>query len=149
MTTPHPPGSASDGGERTQQSPMPQSPMPQSDEAAVLAANAAFYAAFNARDTDAMAALWATAAEVSCVHPGWNILRGREAVLESWRSILGNAEQAKIMGAAETAQIVGEVALVVGRELVGGHPIAVSNTFLRQRDGWKLLHHHASPVARP
>ena len=86
----------------------------------MLAANAAFYAAFNARDSDAMAALWATAAEVSCVHPGWNILRGREAVLESWRSILGNAEQAKIVGAAETAQIVGEVALVVGRELVGG-----------------------------
>ena len=111
----------------------------------MLAANAAFYAAFNARDTDAMAALWATAAEVSCVHPGWNILRGREAVLESWRSILGNAEQAKIMGAAETAQIVGEVALVVGRELVGGHPIAVSNTFLRQSDGWKLLHHPREP----
>ena len=115
--------------------------MPHDDEAAVLAANAAFYAAFNARDSDAMAALWATAAEVTCVHPGWNILRGREAVLESWRSILGNAEQAKIVGAAE-------VALVVGRELVGGHPIAVSNTFLLEEDGWKLLHHHASPVAR-
>ncbi len=130
------------------QRPMPQDPVPHDDEAAVLAANAAFYAAFNARDSNAMAALWATAAEVTCVHPGWNILRGREAVLESWRSILGNADQAKIVGAAEAAQIVGEVALVVGRELVGGHPIAVSNTFLLEQDGWKLLHHHASPVAR-
>ena len=129
--------------------PMPHDPMPQGDEAAVLAANAAFYAAFNARDADAMAALWATAAEVTCVHPGWNILRGREAVLASWRSFLGNAEQAKIVGAAEGAQIIGEVAIVVGREVVGGHPIAVSNTFLLQADGWKLLHHHASPVAQP
>ena len=128
---------------------MPQDPTRQGDEAAVLAANAAFYAAFNARDADAMAALWATAAEVTCVHPGWNILRGREAVLASWRSILGNAEQAKIVGAAEGAQIIGEVAIVVGREVVGGHPIAVSNTFLLQEDGWKLLHHHASPVAQP
>ena len=128
---------------------MPHDPMPKGDEAAVLAANAAFYAAFNARDADAMAALWATAAEVTCVHPGWNILRGREAVLASWRSILGNAEQAKIVGAAEGAQIIGEVAIVVGREVVGGHPIAVSNTFLLQEDGWKMLHHHASPVAQP
>ena len=96
------------------QDPMPQDPTRQADEAAVLAANAAFYAAFNARDADAMAALWATAAEVTCVHPGWNILRGREAVLASWRSILGNAEQAKIVGAAEGAQIIGEVAIVVG-----------------------------------
>lgn len=131
------------------QHPTPQDPMPTSDEAAVLAANAAFYAAFNARDADAMAALWATAAEVTCVHPGWNILRGREAVLASWRSILGNAEQAKIVGAADGAQILGEVAIVVGREVVGGHPIAVSNTFLLQENGWKMLHHHASPVAQP
>lgn len=129
--------------------PMPKGPMPKGHEAAVLAANAAFYAAFNARDADAMAALWATAAEVTCVHPGWNILRGREAVLASWRSILGNAEQAKIVGAAEAAQIIGDVAIVVGREVVGGHPIAVSNTFLLQEDGWKMLHHHASPVAQP
>jgi hypothetical protein len=27
---------------------------------------------------------------VSCVHPGWPVLVGRQTVLESWRRILGN-----------------------------------------------------------
>ena len=96
-----------------------------------------------------MATLWALNTEVTCVHPGWNLLRGRDAVLASWRAILSNTAQAKIVGVAERTQVFGDLALVVGRELVGGHPIAVSNTFLREPGGWKLLHHHASPVAQP
>ena len=122
------------------------------DEAAVLAANAAFYAAFNARDLAAMEALWSSQAPVTCVHPGWNVLRGRAAVLESWRAILGNPQQPKIVGAAERAQLLGPpgssaAALVVGRELVGGSPIVVTNAFVREGAAWKLVHHHASPVA--
>lgn len=127
---------------------MPPQTTP-SHTAAVLAANAAFYAAFNARDAETMATLWARTAEPTCVHPGWDLLRGRDAVLQSWRTILRNADQAKIMGVAESTQVVGEIAIVVGRELVGGHPIAVTNTFLRETGVWRLLHHHASPVARP
>ena len=121
-------------------------------EAAILAANTAFYSAFNDHDLEAMAALWSSSPELTCVHPGWNVLRGREAVIESWRAILGNPQQPKIVGAAERAQLLGNVgpnttALVVGRELVGGSPIAVTNVFVREGAAWKLLHHHASPIA--
>ncbi|MEK6609286.1 MAG: nuclear transport factor 2 family protein, partial [Myxococcota bacterium] len=51
------------------------------DEDDVLAANESFYAAFAARDADAMEALWATGVPVACVHPGWDAIRGREDVV--------------------------------------------------------------------
>ena len=58
------------------------------DERAVLAANAAFYRAFAERDVAAMDALWARSTPVACIHPGWQVLNGREAVMASWRGIL-------------------------------------------------------------
>src|SRR5260370_34255916 len=58
------------------------------DEQEVLAANQAFYAAFAARDAAAMESLWAHEAELACLHPGWELLLGREEVLRSWRGIL-------------------------------------------------------------
>src|SRR5579883_2287878 len=70
----------------------------------VLAANGAFYAAFNARDMDAMASIWAARAPVACIHPGWNVLIGRDAVLDSWRGILSNPEQPRIVSAGASIQ---------------------------------------------
>ncbi|MDU6489344.1 nuclear transport factor 2 family protein, partial [Bradyrhizobium sp.] len=43
-----------------------------SDESDLLAANAAFYAAFAAGDFAALAALWADRDGISCIHPGWS-----------------------------------------------------------------------------
>ncbi len=70
-------------------------------------------------------------------------------VLESWRVILENPAQPKIVGAVDRTYLRGDVAIVVGRELVAGQPIAVTNTFVREGETWKMLHHHASPVATP
>jgi ketosteroid isomerase-like protein len=123
------------------------SPPGADDEAAVLAANEAFYAAFNEKDAAAMAALWSARDAVTCVHPGWNVLEGRERVLESWRQILGNPEQPKIVSAARSAWVEGDAAIVVGRELVAGSPIATTNAFVREDGAWKMILHHASPVA--
>ena len=47
------------------------------DTEAVLAANGAFYAAFNERDTASMNVLWARRAPVSCVHPHGNLITSR------------------------------------------------------------------------
>ena len=114
-----------------------------------MAANEAFYAAFNQKDGDAMERAWSSGAEIGCIHPGWNLLSGREAVLESWQAILQNPSQPRVVDAAERTQVLGEVALVVGRELVAGSPIAATNVFVREEGAWKILHHHASAVRVP
>ena len=62
-----------------------------SDEAAVLAANAAFYSAFQSLSIEAMDAVWDHEEPVLCVHPGWPLLSGREPVMESWQRIFENA----------------------------------------------------------
>ena len=108
-------------------------------EAAVLACNAAFYAAFNSKDLAAMEQVWSSRSDVTCVHPGWNPLEGRDAVMESWRSILGNEQQPKIVSAARRATVLDGTAIVSGREFVAGSPIATTNAFVHERGGWKMI----------
>lgn len=119
----------------------------ESDPERALQANEAFYAAFNAKDPDAMDAAWASREDVACIHPGWNVLRGRDRVVESWRAILTNPQQPRIVIGGAEASIVGDVAVVVCRELVAGSPLAATNVFVRQDGHWKLLHHQSGPVS--
>lgn len=116
------------------------------DEIEILDANTAFYAAFAARDLAALDALWARGAPVACVHPGWNALRGREAVMASWRAILAGDAPA-IRCAAATAHVAGPAAFVVCQERIPGGPALVAtNVFVREGGAWRLWHHHAGPL---
>ena len=116
------------------------------DETAVLAANAAFYDAFNAHDIEAMEESWARTVTITCAHPQQSVIEGREAVMASWAAILGNPEQARVVGNAERALVVGELGVVAGREFVAGVPIVVTNVYLREEGEWRICHHHAGPV---
>lgn len=118
-----------------------------SAEVEVLAVNDAFYGAFNRKDMAAMDAIWASKARVQCIHPGWNALAGREAVMASWRSILSNPTQPRIMSGGASVDVVGGVAIVVCRELVAGAPLVATNLFVLEDDGWHIIHHHSGPVA--
>src|SRR4051794_1603997 len=60
------------------------------DEAAVTAANAEFYAAFEACDIDRMEAVWDTGDDIRCIHPGWPLLSGRSRVMRSWSVLMAN-----------------------------------------------------------
>src|SRR3990170_287178 len=113
----------------------------------VLAANEAFYRAFNQRDIALMAPLWADTGDVTCIHPGWNVLLGREPVLDSWRAILGNPGQPRIVTGGASVTFRDNVAIVLCRELVAGSPLIATNVFVREGEGWKLLHHQSGPVA--
>ena len=115
-------------------------------EAEVATANEAFYAAFAGRDVGAMDVVWARAHPVTCIHPGWNVLSGREAVMESWEAILSNPEQPRIVAGGAQVQILGEVAIVTCREWVAGNPLAATNVFVREADRWRIVHHQAGPV---
>ena len=121
------------------------------DDEAVLAANRAFYQAFRARDFAAMDALWARAAPVACIHPGWAALIGRDAVMASWRDILG--QPTAIACQAERVLLFGDSACVLCHELLDGGDdpdaglLVASNLFVREDGGWRLVHHHAGGVA--
>jgi ketosteroid isomerase-like protein len=118
------------------------------DEEQVLAANAEFYRAFAARDTAAMYALWAVRTPVACIHPGWRALRGREAVLASWRDILGGAGAPAIRCADAAAHVLGDAAFVTCTERLPGVELVATNLFVREDGAWKMVHHHASGMAR-
>ena len=85
--------------------------MAQGDECEVLAANAAFYEAFRARDVALLEELWATAHPVAVIHPGWPALYGREEVLDSWRRILEGPAPPDISCTDARAVVLGSAAL--------------------------------------
>jgi ketosteroid isomerase-like protein len=117
--------------------------------AAVLFANDAFYAAFAARDANAMDAVWARRAPVACIHPGWQPLDGREAVMESWRGILGNPQLREIKCRGARATVWGEAAMVVCHETLGGNWLVATNLFVLEDGAWRLVHHQAAPAPGP
>lgn len=116
------------------------------DDDAILAANAAYYRAFISGDFNQMSALWADE-EVSCVHPGWPVLIGRQAILESYRSILRNPHQEPIEPHNPTPLLSGDDGRVFCIEIVGGMALAATNWFRRIDGSWRLIHHQASPIA--
>lgn len=116
-----------------------------SDDAALLAANAAYYRAFIGGDIVAMSALWGEE-DVTCIHPGWPALIGREVVLASYRDILRNPMQEPIARRNERALLSGADGRVLCVEVVGGAALMATNWF-RLVDGvWRLVHHQASPL---
>lgn len=116
-------------------------------ETEVLAANAAFYDAFNRRDVDALEAMWSARRDLACVHPGWEALSGRREVLSSWRAILSSPEAPEVECEQAVAHVVGEVAYVVCSEVLPGAELCATNVFVREDGMWKLIHHHAGPIA--
>jgi ketosteroid isomerase-like protein len=118
------------------------------EDDAILGANAAYYRAFATRDFAAMNRIWADE-QVSCVHPGWPILVGRQAVLDSWRGILGNAGTERIAFRDATAMVAGSEGRVLCIEIIGATAFAASNWFRRMGGAWRMIHHHASPIVLP
>jgi ketosteroid isomerase-like protein len=118
-------------------------------EQEVLAANQAFYDAFATRNIAVMGSLWAEHAPVTCIHPGWQPLRGREAVLASWRNILEGPNPPAIRCTAPSVHLLGESAFVICTERLPDAELVATNVFAREAGAWKLVHHHAGGVARP
>lgn len=116
------------------------------DEIEVLEVNSRFYAAFRQRDGEALDGLWARSAPVTCVHPGWDALRGREEVVRSFRAILAG-DPPDIRCSAASAQVLGEVAVVVcHEEIPGAGTLVATNVFVREGGAWRLCHHQAGPL---
>jgi ketosteroid isomerase-like protein len=122
-----------------------------SDERAVLAANQRFYDAFAERSFEKLEALMSLEHPVAVVHPGWPALLGREAVLDSWRRILGGPSPPDIRCSQARAHVIGDAAYVICTEHLPDGDLVATNFYVREGDGWRMLHHQAgpTPVAAP
>ena len=130
------------------------------DEDAVRAANSAFYAALEARDLDAMAEVWEHSDRIVVTHPGWPMLRGWARVAGSWDAIFRNTGYIQFVLTDEEVAVVGDTAWVTLDENIlqsanqtreadqlSGSKATTLNLFVRDGDRWRMVVHHASPVA--
>jgi ketosteroid isomerase-like protein len=128
---------------------------PSNAEAAVLRANASFYRAFSKGDSVAMGELWAEGVPVACIHPGSHALFGRAAVIESWGQILRNAPPFDLRCDSPVVRVFGNapggLAIVSCYEGNGERPahLAATNVFVFEGGSWRMVHHHAGPMASP
>ena len=117
----------------------------------VVAANRAFYDAFEARDLDAMSDVWEHSDRVSCTHPGWGALRGWAQVASSWMALFQGPQRLQFILTEERADIEGDVAWVTVDENileeVAGGTVASVNIFVRRDGAWKMVAHHGSSLA--
>jgi len=122
--------------------------------AAVLAANAGFYAALNKMfegDVAPMLAVWSHADDVTYMGPTGDFDRGWSAVLENWEA----QAALKLGGRVEPA----EMQMIVGQDLavvtdyeqgentnangkVEQVKLRATNTFRKENGQWKMVGHH-------
>ena len=120
--------------------------MPQ--ETAVLFANEAFYLTFTNHDAVAMDAIWSKREMVTCIHPGWPPLRGRNPVVQSWRDIFDNPNAPEITCQNARAYVYGTMAYVLCTEVLANGQLAATNIFVFEEGNWKIVHHQASPIPK-
>jgi ketosteroid isomerase-like protein len=120
------------------------------DADAVRAANQAFYRAFEAADIDAMSDVWEHSDRVSCVHPGWSVLRGWASVSASWMALFTQGDALQFILTDEHVAVVGDTAWVTVDENIlagrSGSTVAAINVFVRHDHGWHMVAHHGAGV---
>ena len=124
------------------------------DVGAVEQANARFYQAFETLDLARMEAVWSHGEHVKCVHPGWPLLVGWDAVRSSWATIFANTGEMRFTLSDVRASASGDLAWVTCTENIFSDvqgrlavtSVLATNLFERAADGWRLVHHHASHV---
>lgn len=119
-------------------------------------AEAAFYAALEAGDPDAMDDIWLWSDDVVCVHPGGPQLLGYKEVLSSWHEILGNSGGFRISVQLLHHHTDNQVSVRFLNEILftedqqsESFTVLATNAYQKTESGWRLVLHHASPTPRP
>ena len=123
-------------------------------EREVLDTNENFYQAFNRGDLDLMKSVWAQNDSVVCIHPGWEVLRGFDVIIESWEKIFVGSENLEIKLSDIIVTGDGPMVWVSCQENlfamsmsgVQVSKVHATNLFEKVGDQWKMVLHHASSV---
>ena len=125
-----------------------------SDEELILEVNERFYRALGTRDLGLMDTVFVRDERAGCTHPGWVMLRGWEAIRQSWENVFDPEDRLAIKLHNVTVDINGDAACVTCvQELmyVKRNPVMMNvsistNIFERTESGWLMVIHHASPI---
>jgi len=123
-------------------------------EREVLDTNKNFYQAFNRADLNLMKSVWAEKDSVACIHPGWEVLRGFEVIIDSWEKIFVGSENLEIK--LSDIKVIGDGGMVwvscqenlfaMSMSGVQVSKVHATNLFEKVGDQWKMVLHHASSV---
>ncbi len=124
------------------------------DRADVEEANARFYRVFESLDLRQMDDIWAHGEHVRCVHPGWGLLTGWDAVRESWEAIFKNSEEMRFSITDVNVYVEGQIGWVTctenilseARGNISVTSLLATNIFERSAGEWRMIHHHASHI---
>tara|TARA_E500000178_G_scaffold356206_1_gene432494 strand:+ start:4905 stop:5306 length:402 start_codon:yes stop_codon:yes gene_type:complete len=107
-----------------------------------------FYRIFAAMELDEMAKIWSPLPDTFCHHPGWSPCVGPNAVMASWRNIMGQANQFSLTYEHLGDHHQGNLLMTTGREHLAGspHDIVTTNLLRFEENAWKIFHHHSSPI---
>jgi len=127
---------------------------PDDESAELEEANARFYRAFEALDLAEMDAVWAHGEHVRCIHPGWAMLEGWEAVRQSWEAIFKDSREMRFSLGDVQARAAGDLGWVTCSEnilsQVRGNiavtTLLATNLFERRGRDWRMVLHHASHI---
>ena len=126
------------------------------EEQEVAKANESFYAAFESLDVKEMEKVWAAGDNIRCGHPGWRMLHGWNAVIESWRCIFENTPAIRFNLTEVSIEIRGALAWVTLYENLNSSvegenlsaTILTTNIFEKSSGGWRMILHHGSSVVQ-
>ena len=127
------------------------------EEEKVLEANKNFYSALQSLNLEEMESVWLPEEWVKCLHPGWEMLEGWEAVHESWQQIFENTKFMRITMGVQSVHVEKATAWVCCTEKISSAAegrfetafVQATNIFKLHNGTWFLVHHHASHLPSP
>ena len=101
-----------------------------------------------------MKSVWAFNDSVTCIHPGWEVIRGYEVIIGSWEKIFVGSENLEIKLSEIKVSGDGPMIWVSCQENlfamsmsgVQVSKVHATNLFEKIQDQWKMVLHHASSV---
>ena len=127
------------------------------DKDEIIKANRKFYDARNRYDIDLIEQVWLTDGRAKCVHAGWPIIFGWEAIKESWKTIFETGGFDRVDISDFFVEVKGNSAWLncVERATYSLDDrrvvvLAQATNIFEHADGeWKMALHHASLMPIP